>query len=143
MRPLPPLLAMLLLAGCATARAEPELLPGAGRDAEQVDRDKYECGLRAQHAAGVDAGSRNRAAVYGLVGGGLAGAALGAIGGAIVGLPGGGASVGAVVGAAVGAPVVGSVKPEMDARDYEVVYRGCLAERGWQLTTPGSPSAHP
>ncbi len=133
----PPLLAVLLLAGCAATHAEPELFP-AGRDAEQTDRDRYECGLQAQHAAGIDANGRNRAGVYGLAGGGLVGGALGAIGGAIVGDPSGGAAVGIVLGAAVGAPVVGSVKPALDERDYDVVYRRCLTERGWQLASPGS-----
>ncbi len=128
-----PLLAALavavLAAGCAAG--PPPALPGATISADQADRDRYDCGLRAQRAIGYDGSSLHTGSVVGLAVGAAGGAALGAIAGAIVGNPGGGASVGALLGGAVGAPAGGLGKWTVDRNAYDRVYGACLLERGW------------
>jgi outer membrane lipoprotein SlyB len=117
--PLPVLLAVVLMSGCATTdKISEPIIDRRGVDPYQYEIDLADCGAYADEvASGTKAGA-------GAVGGAVVGGAVGAIFGG---------SSGAVEGAGAGA-VVGGARGVGDAmRERTQVIKNCLRNRGYAV----------
>jgi len=143
---LAPLLALLLLAACATLPSGPGVmvLPGTGKNFDQFRADDFDCrqfssmqvGGAAPNQAAADSGLKS--AAVGTVVGAAAGAAIGG---------GRGAAVGAGTGLAVGA-LAGTGAAENSAyglqRRYDYAYIQCMYAKGHKVPVSGNfTSANP
>ncbi len=124
--------AMIVAASCARTRLVIE--PLRGQTADQLDRDRWECGLSAQEQTGFDpARSTTTGALIGGLAGAAGGAAIGSAIGAGLATAGAGAALGAVAGGSAGASgggVVGGARAT-SARDR--AFDACLDARGYAV----------
>lgn len=143
-----PVVAIALLAGCATVPSGPSVmvLPGVGKGFEQFQSDDGTCRQWALQQTGVTPGQTSaNSTIAGAGIGTLLGAAAGAAIGAAAGSPATGAAVGAGVGllggtatgAGVGAQSYGSVQ-----RQYDAAYMQCMYAKGNQVPVRGSYPAY-
>jgi hypothetical protein len=129
-----PLTVALASVGCASTAGRVAVTPRQGQTASQIDRDRFECGLRAQKETGWDPGTSQRnGAIIGLLAGGAAGAALGAGIGAAAGATADGASFGAVAGGSWGGAAGMLVKTHHDGDANDRAFSACLRERGYDV----------
>jgi len=96
-----PVLAIVLLGGCASIPSGPSVmvLPGTGKTFEQFQTDDAVCRQWAAHSVGTEP---NKAATESTVGGAAVGTVLGAAAGALIGAASGSPATGAAVGAGFG-----------------------------------------
>jgi uncharacterized protein YcfJ len=132
------LLAVAMLAGCATAPSGPTVmaLPGSGKSFEQFRFDDYNCRQYAQSQVNPDAANNSavRSAAIGTAIGAVAGAALGGREGAAVGAGGG-----LVIGSAAGA---GNAENRAygTQRQYDNAYVQCMYAKGQRVPVSGMPA---
>ncbi len=124
-------LAALVLGSCA--RGTRLVIEGLqGQTVEQLDRDRWECGLRAQEQVGLDpARSTTTGAVVGALVGAAAGAALGSAIGAGLSAAAEGAALGGVAGTSVGTPLGGTLTHAGAMRARDRAFDACLRDRGY------------
>ena len=138
-----PILAGLLLAGCATIPTAPSVmvLPGSGKDFDQFRYDDAVCREWASERIGTTA---QRASTEATVGGAAVGTVLGAAAGAAVGSASGHAATGAAVGSglgllggtAVGADRATGARLTLQRR-YDIAYMQCMYAKGNQIPMRG------
>jgi len=134
-----PVLAIVLLGGCASIPSGPSVLvlPGTGKTFEQFQTDDAVCRQWAAHSVGTEP---NKAATESTVGGAAVGTVLGAAAGALIGAASGSPATGAAVGAgfgllggtAVGAGRGADYYASVQGR-YDIAYRQCMYAKGNQV----------
>ncbi len=137
-----PLLAALVVGGCATLPTGPSVmaLPGSGRPFEQFQADDVSCRQWAAQQIGMSPQeTANQNTAVGAVTGTALGAALGAARGAASGNAGTGAAIGAASGL-LGGTVVGANAGQAYGweaqRRYDIAYQQCMFAKGNQI--PGT-----
>jgi hypothetical protein len=129
-----PIAVALASVGCASTSDRVAVTPRQGQTGDQIDRDRFECGLRAQKQTGWDPGASQRnGAIIGLLAGGAAGAALGAGVGAAAGATADGATLGAAGGGSWGGAAGMLVKTHRDGDVNDRAFSTCLRERGYDV----------
>ena len=129
------LLALLALAGCASAPSGPGVLvlPGSGKSFDRFRADESDC--RQYASAQVGGTSANQAANSAAVGSAAVGTAIGAVAGAALGGQ-QGAAVGAGMGLAGGA-MVGAGHAQVAGRTtqqrYDFGYQQCMYAKGHKV----------
>jgi hypothetical protein len=142
----------LLWAAAAAAQNNPVIYPAKGQNAQQQEKDKYECYTWARNQTGFDPMQAQQAPPSSSEPKGqvVKGAAVGAAGGAAIGAIGGNAGKGAAIGAASGALIGGikrrqSKKQQEEAQqqqaasvaagrsEYDRAYSACLEGRGYTV----------
>ncbi len=136
---LPALLAVFVLAGCASVPTAPNVmaLPGTGRTFEEFRADDMYCRDYAYHLIG--GASREQAASSAAVQNAAVGTAIGAVAGAAIGGRGGagaGAGMGLIVGSASGAEASRSAVYGSQ-RHYDHAYVQCMYARGHRVPVSG------
>ncbi len=128
-------LAMLMLAGCASSSQPSAAYPMKGQGADQQARDTNECGTWAKQQSGFDPATETaKGAGVGLVLGAVGGAALGAAVGAATGTGAGrGAATGAVIGGVGGAVGGGAYQYSKTKDGYDNAYAACMQGRGYSV----------
>jgi len=129
-----PVLALLVLAGCATVPQGPNVavMPGVGKSFEQFVADERVCRAYADESIGTrvtDAGAGN------VVSGAAAGTVVGAPAGALLGGhrgAAGGAGAGLLIGSAVGTGNASGVQYNAQRR-YDIAYQQCMYAKGNQI----------
>jgi len=136
-RALPSLLAVVILAGCASSTPSgPPLVayPTKQQTAEQQTRDANECQTWAKQQTGYDPLTDTaKGAGIGAAIGALGGAAVGAAIGAATGNAGKGAAVGAIAGGVGGAATGGGYQYTKTKEGYEKAYAACMTGRGYSV----------
>lgn len=144
-----PILALLLLSGCATVPTGPSVmvLPGGGKSFGQFQADDVVCRQWAAQQTGTTVGrASTESTVTGAVVGTVLGAAAGAAVGAAAGSPATGAAVGAGVGL-LGGTAVGAGHAQASGvsvqRQYDTTYMQCMYAKGNQIpVSRGSAPAY-
>lgn len=145
MRRFAPLLALLLLASCATLPNGPGVmvLPGSGKSFEQFRQDDMSCRQYASEALSNE--TPNDASIYSGVGTAALGAGLGAAAGAIIG-GGSGAAIGAGSGLLAGglmgtgtATASGNIRQQR----YDISYTQCMYGKGHNVPVSGQIANDP
>lgn len=137
---LPALLAMLVLAGCASVPTAPNVmaLPGTGKTFDEFRADDVSCREYAYYQIGGKA--REQSANAAAIGNAAVGTAIGAVAGAAIGGRGGagaGAGMGLIVGSASGAEASrGAVYGSQ--RHYDNAYVQCMYARGHRVPLNGT-----
>ena len=133
-----PLLAVLLVAGCATLPNGPGVmaLPGTGKSFDEFRANDAEC----RHYASSQIGTTpNDAAIDSAVGSAVVGTAVGALAGAMIGGSSGagaGAGAGLIVGSAAGIGNSHYSGHSMQQR-YDFSYQQCMYARGNKVPVSG------
>jgi hypothetical protein len=149
MRPrvLAPLVAGLVLTGCATLPSGPSVmvLPGTGKAFEQFQIDDVVCRQWAAEHTGITPG---QASATSTVGGAAIGTAVGAAAGAAIGAAAGSPATGAAVGAGLGllgGTASGAGRAEGSRHEvqqrYDRAYMQCMYARGNQIPVAGGYTA--
>lgn len=133
-------LSMTLLQGALNA-SQLFVYPAKGQDAEQQDKDEYDCYKWAKTRSGVDPAAPasqpdRRARAAGTLGGGARGAAAGGAMGAIAGDAGKGAAIGAVGGALAGRRrriMSERMEQDMTQNTYHRGFAACMEGRGYTV----------
>jgi hypothetical protein len=129
---------VLALSACAGGRA-PQIVADRGQTADQLDRDRFECALEAQHRTEFDPGADlARGLLVGALVGGALGAGAGAIGGAIGSGVGDSAIVGTITGGGIGMAAGGQIGLARGVEARERALRACLEARGYLVRAPSS-----
>jgi len=134
-----PLLALGLLAGCASMPTGPSLLvlPGTGMGFNQFQNDDYVC--RQYSSSQIGGMTPNQAQVASGLGSAAIATALGAAAGAAIG-GGQGAAVGAgtglLLGGLIGTSAASASGYEAQQR-YDIAYVQCMYAKGHRVPVPG------
>jgi hypothetical protein len=148
-RVLGPLVAGLLLAGCATLPSGPSVmvLPGTGKTFEQFQSDDLVCRQWAAQHTGITPGQASAKTV---TRGAAMGTVVGAAGGAAIGAAAGSPATGAAVGAGaglLGGTAAGAGRAEGSSYEvqqrYDMAYMQCMYAKGNQIpVSRGSQPAY-
>ncbi len=136
---LAPLVAGVLLAGCATVPSGPSVmvLPGTGKSFEQFQTDDLVCRQWAAQHTGI---TPSQASATSTIGGAAIGTVVGAAAGTALGAAAGSPATGAAVGAGVGllgGTAAGAGRAEGSGyavqRRYDMTYMQCMYAKGHQI----------
>jgi hypothetical protein len=144
-----PIVAALLLTGCATIPQGPSVmvLPGSSKNFDQFQTDDGVCRQWALQQVGVTTSkATTETAVGGAVIGTAVGAAIGAAIGAAAGSPAAGAAIGAGVGltgGSIGGAAAAEGTRNAVQRRYDIAYMQCMYAKGNRIPVPrGSESGY-
>ncbi|MBJ6725985.1 YMGG-like glycine zipper-containing protein [Geomesophilobacter sediminis] len=151
-----PLLAAVLLAGCASRPTGPSVmvLPAPGKSFDQFNLEDARCRQWAAQQVGISPQEKaNRAMARSSAVGTAVGAGVGAVLGAVTGHPGTGAALGAggglLVGSASGSEAAESSGNQAQ-RQFDIAYQQCMYSYGNQIPgvlpanlTPAPPPPPP